>query len=177
MVRFTFATAAVFVAVPAMAFAASPRTEDANPAKTCKVQLAAIGGTAFRAMYSPGGANASAFGKCVSKAARDEQENRTEAASHCRAEQEDANFAGSHAGKSFAEFYGTNKNGRNAFGKCVSAKSEASSAADQQKTLNAAKACKAERDLNRSAFEQKYGTNKNRRNAFGKCVSSKSKTQ
>ena len=177
MIRFTLAIAAVLLAVPALALAGSPSTSDTNPARSCKAQRATLGAEAFKAMYNPGGTNASAFGKCVSKAARDEQENRTEAASHCRAEQEDANFAGSHAGKSFAEFYGTNKNGRNAFGKCVSAKSEASSAADQQKTLNAAKACKAERDLNRSAFEQKYGTNKNRRNAFGKCVSSKSKTQ
>ena len=177
MVRFTFATAAVFAALPVMAFAGSPGSTDMNPAKTCKAQRTAIGAEAFKAMYNPTGANSSAFGKCVSKAAHAEQENRTEAAKQCRAEQEDTNFAATHGGKSFAQFYGTNKNGRNAFGKCVSAKSEASSTTEQQKTLNAAKACKAERSLNRSAFEQKYGTNKNRRNAFGKCVSSKSKTQ
>jgi hypothetical protein len=37
---------------------------------------------------------------------------------------------------------------------------------------NPAKACKAERDqIGESAFAEKYGTDRNRRNAFGKCVS------
>lgn len=41
---------------------------------------------------------------------------------------------------------------------------------------NAAKECKAERgetDATREAFAEKYGTNANNRNAFGKCVSGK----
>ena len=38
---------------------------------------------------------------------------------------------------------------------------------------NAAKECDAERDGGREAFEEKYGTNKNKKNAFGKCVSEK----
>ena len=38
---------------------------------------------------------------------------------------------------------------------------------------NAAQDCRAERDADRAAFEEKYGTNKNKRNAFGKCVSAK----
>jgi hypothetical protein len=37
---------------------------------------------------------------------------------------------------------------------------------------NRAKFCKAERAfLGESAFRKKYGTNKNGKNAFGKCVS------
>jgi hypothetical protein len=41
---------------------------------------------------------------------------------------------------------------------------------------NAAKACKAERKSSGvGAFGKKYGTNHNLRNAFGKCVSGKSK--
>ena len=41
---------------------------------------------------------------------------------------------------------------------------------------NAAKACKAERkSLGVEAFNKKYGTNHNLKNAFGKCVSGKSK--
>ena len=37
---------------------------------------------------------------------------------------------------------------------------------------NPAQRCRAERDsIGRDAFEQKYGTNHNHRNAFGKCVS------
>ena len=68
----------------------------------------------------------------------------------------------------FRKLYGTNKNRKNAFGKCVSklAKQQA------ENRENAAKACKAERDeIGADAFKDKYGTNKNKSNAFGKCVS------
>ena len=53
------------------------------------------------------------------------------------------------------------------FGACVKAQ------ADKQEanTTNAAKTCKAERALGADAFKAKYGTNKNKANAFGKCVS------
>ena len=41
---------------------------------------------------------------------------------------------------------------------------------------SAAKACKAERESSGvQAFQKKYGTNHNRRNAHGKCMSAKSK--
>jgi hypothetical protein len=40
--------------------------------------------------------------------------------------------------------------------------------------VNASRACKAERtEIGVDAFREKYGTNKNGKNAFGKCVSSK----
>ncbi len=45
---------------------------------------------------------------------------------------------------------------------------------------NAAKKCKAERGTTAQtieAFKQKYGTNKNKANAFGKCVSKLAKAQ
>ena len=83
----------------------------------------------------------------------------------------------------FAELYGTNGNKRNAFGKCVSKKAKAKEhAADEQDAedaaefKNAAKECDAERgdtEATPAAFADKYGTNENKRNAFGKCVSSK----
>jgi hypothetical protein len=39
---------------------------------------------------------------------------------------------------------------------------------------NAAQQCRAERaELGVDAFREEYGTNKNKRNAFGKCVSRK----
>jgi hypothetical protein len=42
----------------------------------------------------------------------------------------------------------------------------------------AEKACKTERtSLGAEAFSEKYGTNHNKRNAFGKCVSGKSKRE
>jgi len=73
----------------------------------------------------------------------------------------------------FKEKYGTNKNKANAFGKCVSAqvkKAEEQDAAEE----NAAKKCNAERGTTEqsiAAFKEKYGTNANKANAFGKCVS------
>ena len=41
----------------------------------------------------------------------------------------------------------------------------------QSAEKNAAKACKAERALGVQAFKDNYGTNANKANAFGKCVS------
>jgi hypothetical protein len=73
------------------------------------------------------------------------------------------------------------------FGKCVSekakAKEKAADAKDQQEATefkNAAKACDDERGdttESREAFKQQYGTNTNKSNAFGKCVSQKAKAQ
>jgi hypothetical protein len=87
------------------------------------------------------------------------------AAEQCKAQRADMGPA------AFNQLYGTNKGRKNAFGKCV-----AKFARDEQKErkaahANAAKQCKAERDADRAAFEQKYGTGKNRKNAHGKCVS------
>jgi hypothetical protein len=49
----------------------------------------------------------------------------TSSASICRAEQRVAGFASTHDGKTFARFYGTNASDSNAFGRCVSLKTEA----------------------------------------------------
>jgi ABC-type microcin C transport system permease subunit YejB len=83
----------------------------------------------------------------------------------------------------FRQKYGTNHNLRNAFGKCVSSKSKNNKdekADDKGKSSSAAaKACKAERGTTSQsieAFKNKYGTNANKANAFGKCVSAKSKS-
>ena len=52
----------------------------------------------------------------------------------------------------------------------------AEEAAQQAAALkNAAKECKAERSMDSDAFAEKYGTNDNNRNAFGKCVSKHAK--
>ena len=86
--------------------------------------------------------------------------------------------------EAFKAKYGTNKNKANAFGKCVSAKAKANKdekANDDNKSENAnnaAKACKTERGTTAQsieAFKTKYGTNHTKANAFGKCVSAKSK--
>ena len=173
MIRFTVWIAAVLLAVPALAFAGSPSTNDTNPARTCKAQRAALGAEAFKAMHNPSGSDSSAFGKCVSKVARSEEQNRTDAARQCQAEQEDANFGASHGGKSFAQFYGTNDNDRNAYGKCVSAKAKAKNADETKTLVKAGKTCKTERkELDREAFTAKYG---GKANAFGKCISAEAK--
>lgn len=52
---------------------------------------------------------------------------------------------------------------------------KSAAAPGQQADKNAAKSCKAERALNPEAFKTKYGTNANKANAFGKCVSKLSK--
>jgi hypothetical protein len=117
------------------------------------------------------------FSRCVQqKAAEEEAQNdaaKENASKECKAERAADKDA-------FEQKYGTNKNGKNAHGKCVSGKAAehkaAMDAADQQEATefkNAAKECAAERKANREAFAQKYGTNKNDNNAFGKCVSGK----
>jgi hypothetical protein len=111
----------------------------------------------------------------VVKLTHADSQNQTNAAQACKAEQNDANFATNHGDKTFAQFYGTNKNGRNAFGNCVSQKAKAAGQAQNQATINAARTCRAEQKLDPAAFKTKYGTNANKSNAFGKCVSQKAK--
>jgi opacity protein-like surface antigen len=81
--------------------------------------------------------------------------------------------------QAFRQKYGTNKTRRNAFGKCVSKMSKQTETQQQatvQTTVEASEACKTERtSLGEDAFAQKYGTNHNKKNAFGKCVSAQSK--
>lgn len=165
--------AAIVVAAPS-AFAAD---KGKSPAQFCKAELAKLGAADFKSLYAPNGPAASAFGKCVSKHAKAAKTNQTNAAKACKAEQAMPvdEFRAAHGGQSFAEFYGRNKNDRNAYGKCVSSKAKAANEQQEAKTMNAAKACKAERAANRTAFIAKYGGKAS--NAFGKCVSSKSKKQ
>jgi hypothetical protein len=98
------------------------------------------------------------------------------AAKACKAELESMGAA------AFRKKYGTNHNQMNAFGKCVSSRSKGNDDEakdddeDDKGADNTAKKCKAERkEIGAEAFAKKYGTNHNLRNAFGKCVSSKSK--
>jgi hypothetical protein len=97
--------------------AAERKTAKTNAAKECKAQ----------------GLKGREFGKCVSekakqhKQAEDDQDSQEvaafkNAAKQCQAESTDPDFPATHDGKSFKEYYGTNKNRRNAFGKCVSSK-------------------------------------------------------
>jgi hypothetical protein len=85
----------------------------------------------------------------------------------------------------FAQKYGTNKNKKNAFGKCVSKttaeqRKQDDTATEDAAEVKAAQACSTERGTTAdaiAAFTQKYGTNKNKKNAFGKCVSQTASAQ
>jgi hypothetical protein len=126
----------------------------------------------FRQTYGTNENKHNAFGKCVPKrehATTDAAgEAKRNASQECNAE-ESADPA------AFKEKYGTGKNGANAHGKCVSQKAKTKTADDVhhevKADVSAAKSCKTERKADPAAFKKKYGTNKNKRNAFGKCVS------
>jgi len=164
-----FALAAAVMAP--VAAGAGPSSQAVTTAQhDCTLLKARMGATAFGQAYS-------SFGKCVSAYAPVEQNNITAAQSLCSAEQSDTTFASTHGGKTFDQFYGTGKAGKNAFGKCVSAKTQASTQAEQQGRLNPSQTCRAERLANATAFTNTYGKNTNKRNAFGKCVSMKAKAQ
>jgi hypothetical protein len=164
--------------VPAASFAGPSGQDRENGARACKALRASLGTDLFRQTYGTAQSHRmNAMGKCVSQWTHAAHQNRVSARSACTAEQADPNFAASHDGKSFAEFYGKNANDHNAFGKCVSSKAKASLAQEKSATVNAAKSCKTERgSMTLAEFRAKYGKNANDRNAFGKCVSQLSKS-
>ena len=151
------------------AWAAGPSAQaSTNAAAACKAQRAQIGETAFAQAWGT-------LGRCVTSLARVEQQNLDAARAACTAEQSDPNFAATHEGKTFAQFYGSGPSGKNAFASCVSAKSKASSKAEGQARPNPARLCRAERTaMTPAVFTQTYGGTAN---AFGKCVSAKARAQ
>jgi hypothetical protein len=151
---------------PAAALAQTPPPSP-NPAQQCRAQRTAMGTTAFAQLYGTNAARSNAFGACVSKIAGAQRAEHSGAVAACRAER-------STDATAFANKYGTGPKKRNAFGKCVSAKARAAAEARQSATINAARTCRTERKaLGATAFADKYGTNRNKRNAFGRCVSQK----
>jgi hypothetical protein len=171
----TTLAAVAALAVPAVALADDQPTDQnkQNAQQYCRDLREQSGKDNFRSMFG-GGKNA--FGKCVSQNAKKDQK-QTErahenAAKQCKAEKAEL------GDDAFAAKYGTGKSHKNAYGKCVSQHAKANKAeADETDTndVNAAQQCKAEKkDTGSDAFAQKYGTNKNKKNAFGKCVSQQS---
>ena len=169
--------ALVLMAAPASATAASS-TAKSDAQKQCRAERTAMTTQIFRDTYGTNKNKHNAFGKCVSH--RTAQNDATEKTAHANASKEctaerDADPA------AFKDKYGTGKNKSNAFGKCVSqkarAKTKKAEKSQVQAEVNAAKQCKDERTADPAAFKQKYGTNKNKSNALGKCVSQKAKAQ
>jgi hypothetical protein len=138
---------ALVVALPTTASAKHPKPLVKNAAKYCKSLRDDLGSEVFRQTY--GGAG-NAFGKCVSQRVHELRDARRAARQSCRDE------------------------GRKAFKQCVRETLATEVADDDDGVLNAAKVCAAERQTDPAAFTEKYGTNHNKRNAFGKCVSSHS---
>lgn len=140
-----------------------------NPAQICKALRAQLGKSLFNQTYGKNANDQNAFGKCVSATAKAQVGNEVSASDSCKAQQSDPNFAADHGGKTFEQYYGTNADGSNAFGKCVSSTAKASSQAQGHAIVNAARACRSEQKADPAAFKTKYGT-------FGKCVAIKAKS-
>ncbi len=159
--------AALFVLAVPVAYAVPPAGSGPNPSQLCKEQLRAVGASGFQSLYAPNANGKNAFGKCVSWQSQLAQSAAKNAAKTCKTER------GATAEKiaAFNEKYGSNANARNAFGKCVSMTARDLVEAQQDATLDAAAACKSERQqMGADAFKGKYGTNANKSNAFGKCI-------
>src|SRR3954447_16730755 len=103
------------LAAPVAARADEPTSSDRqNAAQECRYERGSTAATreAFAAKYRN-------FGKCVSAKARDERREHASAEANapaaCRAERGST----AESQTAFQHKYGTNKNGKNAFGKCV----------------------------------------------------------
>ena len=151
-------------------------------AQQCTTELHAMGAKAFKGLYGDPPKGQHAMRNCQRQHGKSARNIANNAAQQCKTEQADPNFAAGHSGMTFDQFYGTNHNGKNSFGKCVSTKAQAMQAQQEENLQNAAQQCRAERsdeDFAAShggkSFTDFYGSNKNRKNAFGKCVSQKAK--
>jgi hypothetical protein len=187
------ALGALALAIPAAASAQSQTGDSGghtNAAKACKAMRSEMGQDAFRQAYGTNRNGRNSFGKCVSKRRRAQERLRMNAARECLAEREadpaafmekygpagggtaDGGTAGGGtAGGEPGALSATGGGPRNAFGKCVSTKVRAAAKAQHGAIVNAANACRAERQADPDAFRETYGSNHGRRNAFGKCVS------
>jgi hypothetical protein len=160
------------LALPSGAVGAKPtKTDRENAAKECKAERGTTEATreAFKKEYKN-------LGQCVSQKAKEEAAERKaarrKAAKECKAERTDSE-------ERYVDPFERDE--------CVSAKAKKKKAAmdaederEADEFKNAAKACAAERSdpgfaasHDGETFEQFYGTNKNGKNAFGKCVSGK----
>jgi hypothetical protein len=157
------------LALPAGAMGTPNQTDKTNAAKECRMAEGTTDATkqAFDQKYGTNDNHANAFGKCVSTRARAEESQREAARKAAR--------------RACAK----RKHGKgHAYGRCVKHQQKAlKRKADSEDTKeikseqNAARTCAQEREnTGDDAFANKYGTNRNKRNAFGKCVSSQARS-
>ena len=168
------------------ALAGSPTNPNWVAAHQCTTELHAMGVKNFKALYGDSAPKYQhAMRNCQRQHGKSANNLVNNAAQQCKAEQADQNFASTHGGMTFDQFYGTNDNDHNSFGKCVSTKAQEAVDEEDGNVLNAAQQCRAERgdpsfaaSHGGKSFTDFYGTNKkNKKNAFGKCVSQKAKAQ
>lgn len=141
------------LAVPSAAWTSQGHGADQrNAARECRAERSAMGADAFAETYRN-------FGACVRTKAR---ENAAERRSARRAAVRECRSQDLHGRELSA---------------CIRRAERAERAedrAEQRAELNAARQCRAEREaMGEDAFREQYGTNRNKRNAFGKCVESK----
>jgi hypothetical protein len=153
----------------AKANAQAEQSSRSNPARACAAIRAQLGKTLFNKTYGKSANDQNAFGKCVSATAKSQVQNEVSASSSCRSQQSDVTFAANHGGKTFAQYYGTNADGSNAFGQCVSSTANATSNAQVKALVNASRSCQSQQNANPAGFKTKYGT-------FGRCVSQNTKS-
>jgi FtsZ-interacting cell division protein ZipA len=166
---------AMLAASASTAVAAKPSQADKREAqKECRAERGTTDATreAFEAKYRN-------FGACVSEKAREAKAERKQARREAKQACRDERAADRAA---FKEKYGSNGLGRcvNQQAKAERAEEDAEDAEDAEQRVNAAQECDAERGEtaeSRKAFEDEYGTNHNKKNAFGKCVSEKAGDQ
>jgi hypothetical protein len=148
-IKLSLAVLAGLAVLPVSAAAAPGNNgvDRANAARACKA-LKASQPALFAQTY---GTQANAHGKCVTEWVKTANEARRAAAAACRA----ANLRG------------------NALARCLAARTNQQLTARIRAQQNAALACKTLRDsMGATNFANEYGTNRNKANAFGKCVSS-----
>lgn len=139
------------LAFPGVA-AAADRHEVRDAARECRADRAAMGAEQFRVEHG-------SLGRCIRANVRADRRAdraaRRQAVRDCR----DQGLRG----RELAQ--------------CVRGEvreAEAEQRQDARERRNAARECRAERDaMGEEEFRRQYGTNHNKRNAFGKCVSSK----
>ena len=101
---------------------------------------------------------------CIKGETQEAEDELKNAAKECKAEREADPDA-------FEETYGTDRHGKNAYGKCVSSKVKAEDDEDVEEFKNAAKECKAERADDPEAFTPRTAPREQRQERLGKCVS------
>ncbi len=150
---------------PAVSPAAVSQTDFKNAAKFCKALRAEMGVSTFKQTFGTNKKKSNAYGKCVSKHAKT-----LDRGALGRGQEVQGRARGGlrlHLPPSTEP----TRTARTRSGKCVSQAERELKTAAADEIENAAKQCKAERKADASAFAAKYGTNENKRNAFGKCVS------